>query len=347
MARQARNHYTLPDGRTVGYGFKERDGVIYVQFADPDRAGKYVEKSTGARTKADAYLAAAKIVLSYYAPTIPADLKRTTWDTAVKELAGTTSTRTKTLVTYNTAINNLRAVLPDTKGPADITPQLAERFARVYAAGKFVMSNKPDAKQYPRSAQTVFGAIANLSIIWNRHFKPLGYVTSNPWENVKRPKLPKRAPSIPTDDAINTLFRWVEEKYPGWELMRLFITVKMLSGCRLNDLCQVRSDQLSGNVLTITPDQDKTHRERRLPLPDDVADRLHRIKGPTYLWERYTQDAKVYRPGPFNCETFAPKTMYFAVKVVFKRYGKAHPEAKVKTHDLRKRAITLTTLATQ
>src|SRR5207249_3953004 len=117
----------------------------------------------------------------------------------------------------------------------------------------------------------------NLSIVWS-HLRDLGLVTDNPWTNVKRPRLPKRKPVIPTEDAVSTLFGWIDQRFPGWELARLFVELKSISGCRLNDLCQFRSEQLKGDNLTITPDQDKTHRERTIPLPPDLAARLHALK---------------------------------------------------------------------
>jgi integrase len=121
----------------------------------------------------------------------------------------------------------------------------------------------------------------------------------------------------------------------------------MLTGRRLLDLCQLRSDQLTGEVLTILPVQDKTHRELAFPLPPDLAATLHQIKGPVYLWERYATESRTYNPGPANVRTFAPATMYNAVKSIFKKYNDANPTARVKTHDLRKRAITVLALATQ
>jgi hypothetical protein len=62
-----------------------------------------------------------------------------------------------------------------------------------------------------------------------------------------------------------------------------------MSACRLNDLAHVRSDQLDTHVktMTINPDQDKTHRERIIPLPADLCFDLEKIKGPVFLWERY------------------------------------------------------------
>jgi integrase len=93
--------------------------------------------------------------------------------------------------------------------------------------------------------------------------------------------------------------------------------------------------------------QTKTRTERAVPLPAELFAALNAIKGETYLWERYTEDAKRFRRGTRNRDTFDPKTLYWAVSNIFREYNAAHPTAKVKPHDLRKRAITLTTLATK
>jgi len=354
MARHAPYRFPLADGRFVGASHIVRDGYFHTRFPHPTERGKYVRAATGVAVPKswkptsspppDWHTETAKLIVRHYAVRNPLE---TTWDEAVAELS-TANIRPKTLVTYKTAIANLRAVLPDTKGPSSITEELANRFARLYAAAPFKRGKASDAREYRRSPQTVYNAIANLSIVWS-HFADLGYVKrrENPWEEVKRPKLPRRPPSVPTDDAFRVFFAWLEERYPGWELVRLFADVKMLSGCRLNDLCQVRSDQLRGDVLVIEAEQDKTHRERHIPLPSLLAERLRALKGPTFLWERYAEDTRQYRPGPARTDTFSPSVMYNAMKSIFRAYGRAHPEAKVKTHDLRKRAITLTSGKTQ
>jgi hypothetical protein len=53
-------------------------------------------------------------------------------------------------------------------------------------------------------------------------------------------------------------------------------------------------------------------------------------------------------PGPSrtrNRDTFDPQTLYWAVSNIFREYNTAHPGARVKPHNLRKRASTLTTVA--
>lgn len=246
---------------------------------------------------------------------------------------------------YTSTLRIFRSVV-DSKGPADVTPEVAKQFRRRYATSGFKRSNKDDARVYPRSAKTVENALRRLSGLWS-HLKKLGYATTNPWEDVPRPTVPKKTPVIPTEDDVAKFFAWLDEKFAGWELPRLFVEVKALSGCRLNDLCQVLSDQLDPKALTLTirPEQDKTHRERVIPLPADLVKRLAAVKGPTYLWERYNHDAKTYRQGTKSKDEFTPDYFYNAMKSLFRDFGKTG--GKLRSHGLRKRAITLTTLATQ
>jgi integrase len=147
---------------------------------------------------------------------------------------------------------------------------------------------------------------------------------------------------------VNHFFEWVDSK--GWEMMSAFLRVKALAGCRTADLCQLRSSQFDPihGVLTIDYTQDKTHRTRTIPLPAALATLLDRIKGPEYLWEDYTKSAKIHRPGRRNKDEFSPKTLFWAVLDLFEKYHKAHPtRPPIRSHDLRRRAITLTVAATQ
>ena len=176
----------------------------------------------------------------------------------------------------------------------------------------------------------------------------MGFTNTNPWAEVPRPLVPKTLPSAPTETDVKLFFDWVDAK--GWEMMSAFLRVKALAGCRTANLCQVKSGQFdsASSVLTIDHTQDKTHRTRVVPLPADLAGTLDRIKGPEYLWESYTQSAKVHRPGRRNKTEFDPKTLYWAVLDLFEKYQKAHPNRPpIRSHDLRRRAITLTVAATQ
>lgn len=281
-----------------------------------------------------------------YAPTLPADPKKTTWDKAVEELIATPGLRPDSIRSYRTVIRVLRSTLPESKGPFDVTPEHAQRFKRLYLTGKTTRSKASDAKAYGRSPSSCRTYLRSLRSLWNRHFKELGYVTSNPWASVSYPAVEKKMVKIPTEEAVAGFGKWLAERYPNWPLIHLFVRVKALAACRTLDLCQIRSDQLRDGRLYFESGQTKTRSERAVPLPADVFLALGRLKGRTYLWEAYTEDARQFRPGTRNRDEFDPRTLYWAISNIFREYNETHPKAKVKPHDLRKRAITLTTLAT-
>jgi integrase len=139
--------------------------------------------------------------------------------------------------------------------------------------------------------------INRLSALWGK-LRPK-YVKLNPWDLVERPPVTKKKPVVPTEQDVTDFYQWLEKRYPGWELPKLFAEVKALTSRRLQDLCQVQSWQLDvkAKTLTITPEQDKTNTERVFPLPEDIVEALDKMNGKTHLWERYSQDAKTYCKG--------------------------------------------------
>jgi integrase len=339
--------YPLPDGRAVGASLKLRGDIYAVQFPHPTETGKYVEKSTGCTTISDAQREGSLIVLRHYSPTIAPDPRTATWESVVADLAADAGLRERSLEAYTSILNVFRRYVPLSKGPGDVTAEIAKAFTAKYARDGFKRGHASDAKAYPRSAKTVENAIRKLSALWNKLMPK--YVTSNPWEHVKRPTVPKTVPSVPTEDEVTAFFAWLDRRHPGWLLPRLFVELKALAGCRLNDLAQLRTDQFDAKAHTIriTPSQDKTHRERVIPIPSDLSALLDQLKGETYLWERYLEESRTHRPSKRTKKRtdFTPALMYHGMQNIFREY--AEQGGKLRSHGLRKRAITLMTLATQ
>lgn len=363
MGRHAKHAITVADGRQVGYAPKARGGLFKVQFKHPTEPGKYVEAATGVavpkgwHSKKSPppgwFTEAEKAVKDAYAPApgaSPGTLAKATWEEAEESLMEDIK-RDGSERTYRSALMLVRAGLPGLFGPADVTPAHAVRFAKKYAASPYRRSKSEAGELRPRGATTVQTTLRNLSVIWSR-LKKLRLVGENVWVEVERPRAPKKLPRIPSEDAITYFYGWLDQRFPGsdgkgWELIKTFIDVKSLAGCRLNDLCQVKTwqfDPKAGTVL-ITPDQDKTNQERRITLPTQLVEILDRVKGPTYLWEQYTTDSAVFRPGRRRKTEFSPAVMYHALQSIFREYGTACPDHKVKSHDFRRRAITLTAMS--
>ncbi|MCE9562979.1 MAG: site-specific integrase [Planctomycetes bacterium] len=359
MSRRAKYTFPLSDGRIVGANFKIRGDYFRVQFAHPTEEGRYVEAATGVAVPknfdpkkdkdppADWFNESSKIIQRHYSPTLPTDLKKVTWETVIAEIEAECQLRTRSLEVYLSTLSIFRRYVPGSKGPGDVTAEVAIAFMKKYAADGFSRSKKSDAKKYPRKAKTVENMVRRMTGLFAKLMPK--YVKENPWSHVKRPTVPKTVPTIPTETDVTQFFTWLENRYPGWELVRLFVEVKALIACRLQDLCFVRSNQFNatGCTLTINPSQDKTHRERVVPLPTDVCAALERTKGPTFLWERYLEESKKHRPSKLTKyrTEFTPELMYNAMKSLFRDYGKTG--GKLRSHGLRKRAITLTALATQ
>ena len=350
MARKAKNEFTLPDGRKVAANLQQRGNVWRVLFPDPDNKGKYREVSTGKFGQPEAWVEAAKIVTDAYNPSAKPNARTVTWEQALAELPTAADLRPRALEVYVSGVNILRNTLQDAKppitttGPHDITPPVAKRFRFVFASTPFKRGAK--GKEYPRSPQTVKNALKRMSALWV-HLKGIGLASSNPWEDVPRPIVPKVPPKAPTEADIDQFFAWVDGK--KWELLSVFLRVKSLMCCRTLDLCSVKAPQFDprANTLTINHTLDKTHRTRTVPLPADLAERLDSIKGRVFLWDRYAVESKAHRPGRSNKTSFAPSMLYWFVADLFPEYRAAFPDRfPITAHDLRRRGITLMVAAT-
>jgi integrase len=149
-----------------------------------------------------------------------------------------------------------------------------------------------------------------------------------------------------TDEQFAEFLAWIDARFPGWTLPRLLLTTKALTGCRLADICGVRSDQLQGGKLAFRADQTKGRKERKVPLPADLFEQLCSIKGPVFLWENYPvglREALTKRNFPTHqlCTEFSPRRLYHWIETLFSDYTDEHPDKpRITSHMLRKRAFT-------
>jgi len=359
MARRARFTFTLQDGRTVGANFKVRGAFLAVQFPHPTEAGRYVELSTGVPVpKAfdpkkgpppDWHTETAKLILKHYTPTLASDLKKAPWNSALAELEKTPGIRPATLADYKSVVSVLRETIPDTRGPGEITAEVAKRFKRVYSSTPFTRGKGAQAKAYTRSNNTVRAVLRKLSSLWSKHLAELGYVSSNPWESVTPPPQTKKAPAVPTDDLVEEFLGYLARRYPRWKSLRLWVELKALTASRTADLCQLRAGQLRDGRIFFAAHQTKGRADRSIPLPADLYRELEAIKGPTWLWEQYVADVAEFRPAKSgNPKAFDPANLYWTVNNIFKEFNRSRPgKPRLRPHDLRRRAITAMTVATQ
>ena len=227
-------------------------------------------------------------------------------------------------------------------------PRLPECLSTHYTRG-----NASDAPRFKRSPTTVNTYLRSLNSLWGRkHWgRPGGFVTVNPWAEVAYLNAPRgKRVRVPDEGAVTAFFAWLAVRHPDWALPRLYVTVKMLAGCRTLDLCKTLTADLTADGLTLSAEATKTREARRVPLPADVIAELLAAAGPTWLWERAAAECKVHRPTrrAGHAGGYSPSSWRHTVQNLFREFNKGRTSAgRLRPHDLRARAITLIAAATQ
>ena len=349
MGRMAEFYTTVGDGdkaRQIGYAAVERYGYLRVRFVGPD--GKRGEVATGCIKKDAVFHAeAAKIIAKSYAAVCP-DPKRVSWDAALGEVEqAVRDLRPATLKAYQKVLRVFRETVPALpNSPVEITGDHAAKFSRLFLAGTYKRGKRGQERR--RSPITLASHIRNLSALW-RHLSDLALVKTNPWKTVRKPEVPKKRKPVPTEDSIDHFFRWVHGRYPGWDRLLALLELKALSGCRTLDIVLLRTNQLRDRRVVWEPDQTKHKEGRAVLVPAELFATMQQVAGTTYVWEGITNDLRTYPPSPRNQpEAFDPMTVYWVICNIFREYSDAHPDrSRLSPHGLRRRAITMTTQATQ
>jgi integrase len=336
-------HSHLCRGQLIGFSVKlfGNDPAYCVFFRTKD--GRRVRRETNQTRMAQAVEAARVIIEEEYAP-LAKQADKTTWDEAVERLKArlaTSGNRASTLGYYLKLIRSVRAMYRPTDGPADISPGMA-------AAWRDQMMITPGRRKTLPSAHYVAGMICGLSGLWNKWFmEDLKIVAGNPWQDVAVPKADKLPVKFATNELIEPFYVWIAERFGDWPFPKLFLSAKAYTGCRLMDLCSLKSSQLRSGRLVFPPNLTKGRKERAVPLPEDPSAALHVFKGETWLWENYLPGlkaalkAKGLPTHQLNPE-FSPRRLYFWVETLFADYRNAHKDRPtLTTHMFRKRAFTL------
>jgi integrase len=289
-----------------------------------------------------AKLAAAAILDEAYAPAV-VTVQAVTWDETVERIKATAASdglRGPSVDYYCKLIRRIRTFYSVTTGPADISEGMAESWKKTF-------SSTPTRRKMLPSQHTVFSLVRGFSALWQNWFvDKLGVCPGNPWADVEPPKTDKIEVKVIDDDTLTHFLGWLETRFSGWELPRLFLETKAVTGCRLADLCGVESAQLKDARLTFRADQRKGRKAMSLQLPAALAAKLEAIKGPKYLWESQPVGLKAALK-KLGCPThrikpdFVPKRFYHWVETLFIDYREANPDRPaIHSHQLRKRAFT-------
>src|SRR5579864_6771817 len=348
MGRKAAYYAKLDSGREIGFGLLVRDesAVYSVQFRDLDGA-KYVIRSTGETSRPRAISKAETIVKDYYEPPELEAMVKTTWDELLGDLERHLNADGARPATVKDYLDTIRQVRSAAVMPAAVSAGLAQQWCNGYLAGTFSRAKSDDAKTYARSPRTLHARVRKLKAIWGKYLvKRLRVADENPWESVDLPKLDSLPVRTLSAKQVSTFFDWLEKRWMGWELPSLFFETKAVTGCRLGDMCSVLSSDLRDGKLHFTPHTTKSRKARVAVLPKDLFAKLRRIAGATYLWESYATELPTYlklRGVPTHrvVEEFSPIRLNWWAKDEVDDFNKDHPEqAKIRSHDFRKRAIT-------
>lgn len=343
MARIPTYACDLPDGHKIRYSLQKRPGsdCYFVYFRDATNRRR--ELTTGERAKHAAEDVAPVKIREDCATASPESLS---WDdatTLMVEHATAEKLRAGTIQQYTLAVGALRKVFPDTHGPVDITPAMAERFK---VKRSKVKRSKGKHEAVELSPRTVEGNLKNLSIAYNWWCKRCKVLTVNPFEEVTPPKYDKTPPRIVRPEEKKGLMEWLAKRWPGWRLPLLFLEVKATIGCRIGELCQAGSDSLQGGKLYFLSVTTKGRRQRACKLPAALYDELKAIAGPTYVFEAFSDQLRatyVRRGESAHAKTvkdYTPARLKRWIQDEAKLYFTDTGKERFKLHNLRGTAMT-------
>jgi integrase len=333
-------HSHIVDGSLVGFSVSRLYGDTYIAcFRDKEGRRLKLDTKQGRIRQA---IDAARILIeeTLRTKTLPAHVK---WDDAIERLKArlATSGNRESTLGYYLKLIRLATTISPAEGPASVTEQKA-------AAWRDKMMTTPGRRKKLPSAHYVAGLIAGLSALWQKWLiDDMKIIKDNPWRDVQPPKADKLPVKYATDEQIQHFYAWIAERFGGWPFPKLFLSVKAHTGCRLMDLCSLKSSQLRQGRLVFPASLTKGRKERAVPMPADLYSAIDAFKGKSWLWENYLPGLRIAletkgHPIHQMMEGFAPHRLYFWIENLFADYHKANLDRpRLTTHMFRKRAFTM------
>lgn len=346
MGRTFDKFVTLADDRRIGYGLLQRDSVWYVRFIGPDN--QRCKRSLDTEKKSETQDKAERIIAREYGAFRSG--VTVTWDEAIKLLTdkfASSGRRQTTLAQYLKDLNLIRRQFSAVDGPADIDESMAMTWLETFTVGKDkrVKYDKANARQH--SAHNAKNRLVSVSSLWNKWLvKELGICRTNPFANLSPPKADAKPIRHVSDEQMKEFFAYLHDFYNGWEFPILFFSVKAFTGCRLADLCGLKSEQLRNGTIVFPAGATKGRKERAVPLPTGLFDALQKYAGPHHLWESYSDELRTildtkHMPTHRLLDGFDPERLYAWVGNLFDKYRQAFPtRPSLNSHQFRARAFT-------
>jgi hypothetical protein len=220
-------HSHIAHGKHVGYSLKKvnNEPTYTMFFRTPD--GRRAKRDTNCTAMERAKVVAVAILDEVYAPAA-VTVRAATWDEAVEQIKTTAATDglRGPSIDYLKLIRRIRTFYSATSGPSDISESMADTWKKQFA------STLTRRKKLP-SPHSVFSLVRGFSALWQSWFvDKLGICPGNPWADVEPPKTDKIEVKV-IDDTLTHFLNWIDERFSGWELPRLFLETKAVTGCRL------------------------------------------------------------------------------------------------------------------
>ena len=291
---------SLPDGRLVRFGLVKRNKFWTARFRNAD--GKETWLTTKETGRPRALEVAGPLVAEAYgfgkARTVqPMELEVAghkvvlravsagsfvSWEDAVKAATAAMiadNRRQTTINDYNDLARLVQTSFPETKGPGDITEEMA-------AAWKARRSGEV-------SPHSLAGDITALRSLWGKWFQAVcKVVKNNPWLSVDKPKLDKLDPRRLTDEEVAALVAWLGRRWDGWTLPSLYIRTKAFVGCRAEELAGLLTANLRDGRITFPGDAIKGRADGYFTLTDDLFRELKTTAGKTFVFEGFSEGLK-------------------------------------------------------
>jgi len=257
-----------------------------------------------------------QLIKEEYLP--PAPVEKCTWDDAIVSMVRemkAQNLRQRTIEDYTLMVGILRKVLPTANCPLDITPMLAKLF-------------KARRMEKGHSPYTVGGNINKLSVIWSKWFiGKCKLLTQNPWEDVEKPKADEPEPRYIDLEEERAFFAWLEKRWAGWRLPVLFFKVTGLVGRRITQMCSLPSTCLVDGRIVFPSEFNKSRKQEYARLPEAIFQELAAMKGPTFLWESYSEQLNAFyrkrgKKKYAQCEEFRPGRLRRWLQKEITRYSR-------------------------
>ena len=248
--------------------------------------------------------------------------------------------RPGTIQQYEIAAGLLRKAYPNTPGPGQVTPAMAQKFKVL----------RLEAKKSPR---TVAGNLDNLSIVYGHWWCGVcKLLDENPFAEVEPPKQEKRPPRVIEPSEQEQFLHWLSTRCGKWRLPILLLEVKSLTGCRIGELASASTASLKDGRLCFEAVTTKGRKQRSVRLPPALYEELKKLAGPSFVFERYSVQLRSFhlKRGKTRYVTmvsdFIPHRLVNWLEDRVVEYLKANPKVKkFKLHNFRGTAMSRARMA--